>query len=283
MRDLAKKLNKKVPVIVSLEGIIGAAKTTTLAELERLDPERKIYTIVREPVEEWQPRLEKFYENPAANALSFQMYVIASRIRTLLTAIANEPRNSHMFIVERSVIADYLFAGLNLKEKTDFESYEIYHHALTATWAAMIIPDVSIFLDASIEHCMERIADRKRPGEEAISVDYMSSLALSHRLTFREECADCITIPDSHTLQPEEIAARVRQIVSSPFTWLRVGRNGAGQAEILIRAARADKIVAQADDIRTAFRNLGVDESNIETQFGDTPFKTEQQDAKSEE
>lgn len=72
---------------VSIEGNIGAGKSTFINTFSKILPD---YEWVLEPVDEWRQVgsnshniLQSYYENPSRWGLTFQLYVIATRIRKL--------------------------------------------------------------------------------------------------------------------------------------------------------------------------------------------------------
>lgn len=107
-------------LVYSVEGCIGAGKSTFLTDLESYvrnnDGLYNKVLIVPEPVDEWtrvhhehvdgmeiMSPLQSFYNEPESNAAVFQMYVMMSRVMSLRRAIVR-------FIAEHSVQPRIIFA-----------------------------------------------------------------------------------------------------------------------------------------------------------------------------
>lgn len=216
-QELFELLADKKPHIFSIEGLIGCGKSTILDEIQKLDPTHGSFTVVREPVDEWSARLEKFYKNPKAEALSFQMFVVASRLKTLLRAIEKEKRLEHTFILERSIFADRIFAEIAIFDAEDFRSYRIFWQTLMFGWKKYIFPIRSYYVNVDIDVCMKRITQRNRKGEQLIKKDYLRRLHCSHinELTDAEHpyglCGRIIHAPEERTAA--DIALQITNLI----------------------------------------------------------------------
>jgi deoxyadenosine/deoxycytidine kinase len=98
-------------MILSLEGNIGAGKTTFLTALAERFPD---YQIVLEPIEEWTKKygessiLELFYADKARWAFTFQVCAI----QTLVAAV-KQVSSKKIIITERSALTSrYVFAQM---------------------------------------------------------------------------------------------------------------------------------------------------------------------------
>jgi len=167
------------PRIYSIEGNIGAGKTTILEKIESLNNPK--ICVVREPVDAWtsirdsngENILEKFYKDPKSYSFPFQVLAFNTRLNTLKNALKE---NSHCEVIlcERSLHADgYIFAKMLYDDGfIDEISYRIYEKMYSNGIEEFPLSGV-IYLDVEPEICAERILKRGRMGEENIKMDYL--------------------------------------------------------------------------------------------------------------
>jgi deoxyadenosine/deoxycytidine kinase len=170
------------PTIISVDGIIGAGKTSLLDELSGLvDPEREV--IIREPVDKWtslvdacdgMSLLEKFYTYPSVYAYMFQTVVLQTLKQSVDDAIRDHP-NCQVLICERSVAASrYVFCEMLCRNghMTAFER-QVYENAFDDYTCTRYYPDNILYLDVSPRICFERMNQRGRKGEERVTMSYL--------------------------------------------------------------------------------------------------------------
>ena len=151
---------------IVVEGVIGVGKTS----LTRLLAERLQAKLVLEEVEE-NPFLKDFYRDREHYAFQTQMHFLFSRYQ--------QQRNlRQMDLFSERTVADYLFqkdrifAGLNLSER------ELVLYEKVVGWMELDVmkPDVVVFLQATTDTLMERIARRGRPYERDMDRGYIGAL-----------------------------------------------------------------------------------------------------------
>jgi deoxyadenosine/deoxycytidine kinase len=158
-----------------LDGEIGAGKTEGAKALAEEFRRRGLRVcLVLEPVEQWRAIgiLGKFYESPARFGYSFQTYVYATRVLSIVEAVRDNP-DADIFILERSPATDHVFMELQ-RELVDPVEMKMYY-----TWCKafdLILPiDLSkvrvLYLRTSLDVCMSRLAGRKREGETPAADD----------------------------------------------------------------------------------------------------------------
>lgn len=157
-------------LIVSIDGLIGAGKTTLFYELER-----RGYTVFREEVGEW-PFLSSFYADPKRWCFASQMSILNNMVnqKSKIARVAGRPSRSRVVFTERTPVSSRVFTETNLiygnltvDEKNLFDQF----YDKTA-WA----PDHVIYLDLSVDECMKRIAKRGRACESTMDLRYMEVL-----------------------------------------------------------------------------------------------------------
>jgi deoxyadenosine/deoxycytidine kinase len=154
-----------------IDGNIGCGKTTLLNYLEETYQNS---IVLREPIKEWQPFLEKFYNDPKKYSYEFQKYILKYHI-SLKETIKNLTDKYTNIFVERSFLSCLFVFGQelvnagNLTEKQQ-EFLTLYFEQYG--W----FPTGFIYLECTPEICYERIHKRNRNSEELISMDYLTKI-----------------------------------------------------------------------------------------------------------
>lgn len=177
------------PLIVSIEGNIGAGKTTIIDKLQEKMRANTDILFLREPVDIWEgikdPEtgeniLQKFYGNPSKYAFSFQVMAYATRISLIREAIRNN-QHCKMIICERSLDADkQIFAQmLHDDGMIDNVHFQIYNRFYTEYSDDFSLNGI-VYIDADAEICHQRIAKRSRTGEGGIELAYLEKCKSYH-------------------------------------------------------------------------------------------------------
>lgn len=187
------------PVLISVEGLIGAGKSTFLgwlgkyAERTSADVELSL-----EKLDEWchldgHNIFESFCKDPARNAFSFQMLAMVTRLRDSDQAheCATEGPCRCFRFTERSPFSDYCFAKVNLDcgnmRPSDFS---IYRHCMDYFMTHNAnLPELVVYLRPAKnaeEVCQKRIAKRDRIEERdgVIRREYLTALGDAHDEVF---------------------------------------------------------------------------------------------------
>ena len=156
---------------ITVEGPIGVGKTSLSKEIA----EHYHYHLLKEIVDE-NPFLGKFYENIDEWSFQTEMFFLCNRYKQLSDI------NNHILANQSPVVADYhIFKNLIFAKRTlkasEYDKYEAIYNILTAD---MPIPNMVIYLHASIDTLMGRIAKRGREFEKMISREYMEQLAADY-------------------------------------------------------------------------------------------------------
>jgi len=159
---------------IVVEGPIGVGKTTLCGLLAEAWKAR----LVLEEVEE-NPFLPLFYRDRKNYAFQTQVCFLLSRHR-------QQVKLGQLDLFSRKVVADYMFekdsifAGINLGEN-EFALYE----KLAAVLARDVPkPDLIIYLQASLDVLLARIARRGRPYEHDMSRSYLEALLNAYNSFF---------------------------------------------------------------------------------------------------
>ena len=176
------------PIVLSLEGNIGAGKSTILNALEKHLGNKSGWLFLKEPVHIWETIQDKdgksilckFYENPSKYAFSFQVMAFITRYQELKRMLKENP-DCKGIICERSLEADKnIFAKmLHEDELMDSMHYSIYDRYFQE-YEGNLQLDGLIYIDASPEICFDRVQLRSRNGENNISLDYLKKCHKFH-------------------------------------------------------------------------------------------------------
>lgn len=162
-----EELSVSIPFI-AVEGPIGVGKTTLSEAVARANG----FHLLKEIVEE-NPFLKKFYDDIDAWSFQTEMFFLCNRYKQL-SDIKKEMQQS-----QTPVVADYhVFKNLIFAQRTlgqsDYKKYEEIFQILTQD---MTMPNVVVYLYASQETLMKRIALRGRDFEKNMDPQYLQQLA----------------------------------------------------------------------------------------------------------
>jgi deoxyguanosine kinase len=203
---------------LAIEGVIGVGKTT-LARL--LQPKFKADLLLE--VFEENPFLSDFYSDRARYAFQTQVFFLLSRYFQQRRTVANMMAQEENLIADYTFEKDALFAQINLKGD-ELEMYYKVHEALAEK---IIVPDLIVYLRASTDALMDRIAFRDRPYERNMERGYIEELRLAYDAFFagqQERRSPVLTI-DTNELdyirRPDDLSLvenRIRQTLKvTPF------------------------------------------------------------------
>ena len=154
---------------IVIAGNIGAGKTT----LVKILSERLGFTPFYEPHEE-NPYLADFYEDMKSWSYHSQVYFLTRRLK-----IHKELLQAKGTVVQdRSVYEDAQIFARNLYLQGDLSQrdYQVYQDLYQILVSLLPMPSLIIYLRASVDTLMKRIACRGREYEAGISREYLGRL-----------------------------------------------------------------------------------------------------------
>lgn len=153
---------------ITVEGPIGVGKTTLSKAIAEAQQFHQLSEIVDE-----NPFLNKFYDDIEEWSFQTEMFFLCNRYKQL-----SDIQKKYLS-KQQPVVADYhTFKNLIFARRTlpadEYAKYEEIYHILTRD---MPVPNVIIYLHASLDTLMKRIALRGRDFERKIDPAYLQQLA----------------------------------------------------------------------------------------------------------
>jgi deoxyguanosine kinase len=156
---------------IAIEGVIGVGKTT----LARLLQPAFSADVLLEVFEE-NPFLSDFYGDRARYAFQTQIFFLLSRYHQQNNTIPAILGQGRTLISDYTFAKDALFARINLRG----DELDMYHRVHAALAEKIPLPDLTVYLSASVDTLMQRIAMRDRPYERSMERSYIGDLAAAY-------------------------------------------------------------------------------------------------------
>lgn len=201
----------------AIEGVIGVGKTT-LARMLQAEFEAEL---VLEVFEE-NPFLSDFYSDRERYAFQTQIFFLLSRYHQQRRNVTSRLTEAKALISDYTFEKDALFARINLSG----DELEMYYRVQEALAEKVTSPDLVVYLRASTDTLMRRIAMRDRPYERQMERSYIDMLNRSYEeyfmgpthssrvLVIESSEMDFVNNPDDY----QTILTRIRQELQlAPF------------------------------------------------------------------
>lgn len=164
---MSEEKQKKEIRYISVEGVIGAGKTT----LSKLLTEKLKADLILEQFEA-NPFLDKFYHDRKRYAFQTQIFFLLNRYQQQQSLMQSSLFAEYLvsdYIFEK----DKIFAYLNL-EGDELKLYETLAFQLEKN---IVKPDIVIYLQASVDRLMDNIHKRNREMEKNMQRSYIEQLS----------------------------------------------------------------------------------------------------------
>ena len=168
---------------LAIAGNIGVGKT----ELTNRLSEELNWAAYYEPVIQ-NPYLDSFYQNMARWSFHLQIYFLSERFK----AQVEIGRSPIPFIQDRTIYEDAEIFARTLRAQGSMTEvdYDNYVALFDCMVGFLRKPDLILYLRATPESLMKRIAKRGRPSEQAITIDYIARLNNAYDDWMRRARAD---------------------------------------------------------------------------------------------
>ena len=177
--------NPRKPLIVFVEGNIGAGKSTLIRYISKCMDVR----VLEEPVNEWSDALQLYYADREKYATSFQATILMSRILQLFASILLREERK-VVIMERSPLTGELFIQQLLKTSSAFGADAGEQSMLQHWFASMrkFLEDhfelATVYIRVGETECLRRVRERDRPGESELDTQLLKDLHAMHESRF---------------------------------------------------------------------------------------------------
>jgi len=214
VKQLAQRLNGRdfvlqadTPQLVCVAGVIGVGKTTLARELSKSLGCKLVLEAY-----DTNPFMPEVYAGKKELALDSQLYFLTSRIEQL---------NKGSLSPGKVVISDYVFEKEDIyaKRLLDTKQQALYKRLSRHLAGSLAKPVLVIYLQDSVESCLEHIHKRNRPYEQKIELQFLETLDSDYRLLFTD-WSTCPVIRErtctleSLTKSVEDLANQVKSYVT---------------------------------------------------------------------
>ena len=187
---------------IAIEGPIAVGKTA----LARRLADSLSADLVLEEFDE-NPFLERFYRDGRAAALPAQMFFLFARARQIET-LRQSDLFSNVQITDYLFTRDRLFAELNL----DPEELKLYDQIVDNLAVEAPVPDLVIYLQASVDAIMSRLARRNSRYDRFVDRDYVEVLTDAYAKFFHAYDEGPLLIVNASQIDPVNNDADYEQL-----------------------------------------------------------------------
>ena len=199
---------------IAIEGVIGVGKTTLARLLQPAFDAQLMLEVFEE-----NPFLAEFYSDRERYAFQTQIFFLLSRYHQQKEAPSHISNGDHL-IADYTFEKDALFAGINLES----DELDVYHQVHEALAEKIPLPDLVIYLRASTDVLMQRIASRDRSYERNMERAYIDQLNHAYETFFGEthQGSPVLTIDTNdlnYVANPEDlkwVENRIRETLKLP-------------------------------------------------------------------
>jgi deoxyguanosine kinase len=156
---------------IAIEGVIGVGKTTLARMLQNTFDAEVLLEVFEE-----NPFLSDFYADRARYAFQTQIFFLLSRYHQQNNKVPQALAAGKNLIADYTFAKDSLFARINIQG----DELEMYYRVHEALGEKIPKPDLLVYLQASTETLMQRIALRDRPYERQMEQDYIHELNMAY-------------------------------------------------------------------------------------------------------
>lgn len=198
---------------IVVEGPIGCGKTSLA---NRLAQRLGAGTLLEDP--KANPFLPLFYRDMRRYALPTQLFFLFQRVGQL-----EQLKQPDLFgkpvVADFTLAKDPLFARLTL----DDAEYQLYSKIFDHVKPQAPVPDLVIYLQASIDTLVHRVKKRGNPGEAGIAEEYLRNLSEAYMRYFHHYSDSPLLIVNSERLNFVDSSEHLDLLIER-MTQMRGGR-----------------------------------------------------------
>lgn len=162
---------------IAIEGVIGVGKTTLARLLQPFFQAALLLEIFEE-----NPFLSDFYADRERYAFQTQIFFLLSRYHQQRRTVPDVLAGGQNLLADYTFDKDSLFAQINLRG----DELEMYYRVHEALAEKVPQPDLTVYLQASTDVLMQRIAMRDRSYERNMERAYIDDLNRTYQAYFVE-------------------------------------------------------------------------------------------------
>lgn len=154
---------------IAIAGNIGSGKTTLTNMLAKYYGWKKFL----EPVDD-NPYIDDYYKDISRWALNLEVYFLKQRFKNLLEI----EKSKETIIQDRTIFEGvYVFATNNKNMgNMDERDYDTYMGLFDSMMKVIKMPELMVYLRASVPHLVKNIQKRGRDYEQQMPIDYLQGI-----------------------------------------------------------------------------------------------------------
>lgn len=154
---------------IAIAGNIGSGKTTLTYMLAKHYGWKKFL----EPVDD-NPYIDDYYKDISRWALNLEVYFLKQRFKNLLEI----EKSKETIIQDRTIFEGvYVFATNNKNMgNMDERDYDTYMGLFDSMMKVIKMPELMVYLRASVPHLVKNIQKRGRDYEQQMPIDYLQGI-----------------------------------------------------------------------------------------------------------
>lgn len=164
--------------LIAIEGNIGSGKTSLATNLAESTKAKLVLEQFAD-----NPFLPRFYADQDANAFPLELFFMAERFQQLKNEVTN------LDVFSRLIVSDYMFTKSLIFAKVTLgeDEFRLYQRLFGIINPNLPVPDLIVYLNASIPQLLNNIAERGRAYEQDIQAAYLQKLHDTYMDYFKQQ------------------------------------------------------------------------------------------------